>query len=210
MNDTEMSGVGDGTRVPADTGEKDRKTEIREKARSVFLRYGYRKATLDDIGKACGLSKTAIYHYFTDKETVFAEVVRAESVVLLSKMRAAAASTADPKARLAEVIRTRFRAMSEILNEVVGDAGHEVREFLPKAAHAREEFFHEEGKLIEEILEDGGRQGVFRVLRTRNGPLLLIAALQGVENGLAGLSDSLSIEEAIDEMLEILFDGLCR
>ncbi len=44
---------------------------ILEAARGVFARRGYTGASLDEIGRECGLTKGAIYVYFDSKEELF-------------------------------------------------------------------------------------------------------------------------------------------
>lgn len=41
----------------------------------VFRRYGLKKATIDDLCKAAGISRRTLYNYFDDKDTVAATVI---------------------------------------------------------------------------------------------------------------------------------------
>ncbi len=49
------------------------KQRIIDGALKTFLRLGYKKTTMDDIGKDLGVSKGAVYQYFTSKEDLFLE-----------------------------------------------------------------------------------------------------------------------------------------
>ena len=61
------------------TSKKDEnKKKILLAAKDCFERYGFKKTTLDDIGKIIGLNKSSIYHYFENKEQIFIEVVMSE------------------------------------------------------------------------------------------------------------------------------------
>ncbi len=53
----------------------DKKGIIRESLK-VFKAKGYANTTMADIGRACGLLKGSIYHYFSSKETLMEEVIR--------------------------------------------------------------------------------------------------------------------------------------
>ncbi len=46
------------------------KLQILEKATELFLQYGFKSATMDDIAKNMGMSKKTIYKYFKDKDTL--------------------------------------------------------------------------------------------------------------------------------------------
>lgn len=48
-------------------------------AREAFFARGFHAATIEDIAQAAGVSKVTVYSRFGDKETLFEEVIRAES-----------------------------------------------------------------------------------------------------------------------------------
>lgn len=52
---------------------------IVEAARDAFFARGFHAATIEDIAQAAGVSKVTVYSRFGDKETLFEEVIRAES-----------------------------------------------------------------------------------------------------------------------------------
>lgn len=52
---------------------------IVEAARGAFFARGFHAATIEDIAQAAGVSKVTVYSRFGDKETLFEEVMRAES-----------------------------------------------------------------------------------------------------------------------------------
>ncbi len=53
----------------------DRKEEILQAAETVFVRYGFAKATLEDVAYEIGLRKTAIYYYFENRDHLFGEML---------------------------------------------------------------------------------------------------------------------------------------
>ena len=54
-----------------------RRQQILDAAFDAFLRYGYRRTTMDDIAKHVGLSRPTLYLTFPGKEAVFRAVVEA-------------------------------------------------------------------------------------------------------------------------------------
>lgn len=58
--------------------ETNTKVRIREKAKELFLRYGVRSVSMDDIANQLGMSKKTIYQYFTDKNELVDSVVDEE------------------------------------------------------------------------------------------------------------------------------------
>jgi AcrR family transcriptional regulator len=60
------------------TTEGNTKVRIREKAKELFLRYGIRSVSMDDIANQLGMSKKTIYQYYTDKNELVDAVVGEE------------------------------------------------------------------------------------------------------------------------------------
>ncbi|WP_134727814.1 TetR/AcrR family transcriptional regulator [Amycolatopsis nivea] len=54
----------------------DRRTHVLDSALEVFARYGYRKASMDDVAKAADISRPGLYFYFSSKPELFRATVR--------------------------------------------------------------------------------------------------------------------------------------
>ncbi|WP_326983179.1 TetR/AcrR family transcriptional regulator [Chryseobacterium sp. MYb264] len=50
-------------------------TQILKTASALYLKFGMKKVTMDDISKAIGKSRTSIYYYFKNREEVFQAVL---------------------------------------------------------------------------------------------------------------------------------------
>lgn len=50
--------------------KKERRRQILDAAEKVFIRHGFNKACMDDIGAESGLSKGALYWYYTSKDEI--------------------------------------------------------------------------------------------------------------------------------------------
>ena len=198
------------TRKSAASQDSNRSLEISEKARKIFMRHGYRKTTIEDIGKACGLGKAALYYYFPSKEAIFAEVVRIESAEMLGQVRRAVDAVNDPREKLSVMIKTRFKLVSDLMTDIIGkDLGEELAELLPMAAKARQQFFDEEADLLRQILVAGQSLGVFKKIHSSDVPILIISAIRGIELHFAEIQRAPAPEAAIDLMLKLFFEGLC-
>lgn len=58
------------------TTETERRAALVDVAASIFLRYGFRKASMDDVARAARISRQGLYLYFSTKEDLFREVVK--------------------------------------------------------------------------------------------------------------------------------------
>jgi AcrR family transcriptional regulator len=202
------------TKTEAGSGDSEhaaRLGQIRDKARDIFIRHGYRKTTIEDIGKACGLGKAALYYYFSSKEEIFAEVVRTEAEKVLGQIRAAVDAAGDPRAKLVAALRTSFRVVSARIGEIIESrSAAELKQSLPLAARYLRQFLDEEVEILREILKEGGRSGVFKKVSSPSVPLLIIAGLRGVEFHLLDFEDPPQLDDAIDDILKLFLEGICR
>ena len=53
------------------TKADSKRNGILQAALSVVLRYGYNRATMDDIAKECGISRPALYQFFKNKQEIY-------------------------------------------------------------------------------------------------------------------------------------------
>ena len=76
--------------------ETNTKVRIREKAKELFLRYGIRSVSMDDIANQLGMSKKTIYQYFTDKNELVDAVVDGEVTDMQSDCIKCTENARDP------------------------------------------------------------------------------------------------------------------
>jgi AcrR family transcriptional regulator len=65
-------------------------------SRPLFGSYGYANVGTEQIVRAAGVTRGALYHHFADKAALFAAVFEAIEVELLGQIAAAAATDTDP------------------------------------------------------------------------------------------------------------------
>ena len=80
--------------------EDNRKEEILAAARNCFLKYGYEKTTLDDIGGAAGINKVSLYYYYKNKEAMFSEAVFREADEFAAYLKKKTEAIKDCKKRI--------------------------------------------------------------------------------------------------------------
>jgi AcrR family transcriptional regulator len=54
---------------------EDTKARILEKAKDMFMRYGIRSVTMDEVASQCGVSKKTIYQLFDDKDALVESIM---------------------------------------------------------------------------------------------------------------------------------------
>lgn len=75
--------------------EPGRREGILGAARTIFAHYGFRRASLEEISREAGISRTALYHHFRNKEDIFRAMCEGIYARATSRAEEAAASD-DP------------------------------------------------------------------------------------------------------------------
>jgi AcrR family transcriptional regulator len=130
-----------------------RRAAILDAAVRVFSRYGFKKASMDDLARAAGLSRQGLYLHFKTKEGLFKEAV----LRMVGAMRAAGrAELAREERSVEERLLGAFEAGH---GHAIGQAGAEHLSELLEAATALV------GPVLEE-LDKGIVADLARVIRT--------------------------------------------
>jgi AcrR family transcriptional regulator len=149
------------TRRPAARPE-----EVLDAALDLFARKGFAATRMDDIAKAAGLSKAAIYLYFPSKEDVFKALVETRIVVLRDAMAEAVEGMKhDPISGLRHVIRLWSVSSSDsqlaaIPRIILAESARfpELADFYHRVVIARTQ------KVLIELIEAGINKGLFRAI----------------------------------------------
>ncbi|ACU54298.1 transcriptional regulator, TetR family [Acidimicrobium ferrooxidans DSM 10331] len=87
--------------VPSD---EHRRSEIVRAASILFAREGFRGTSMAMLAKAVGLSKPALYHYFSTKESILAAILLDYALDLAEEVEAIGAKEGTAEARLRALI----------------------------------------------------------------------------------------------------------
>ncbi len=161
-------------------GRDDRKRQLLEHAKRLFVRHGYQSTTTEKIARAAGVSEPVLYRHFPSKKALFLEVLQEIREATLDRWRNSNDVDAAPLTRLHAIMSlylgsTRehaleYRIMHRTLVET-DDA--EIQAFLRS-------FYLDNETLLTEVIRDGQQRGVFRdQLDPRVGAWGLIHAALG-------------------------------
>lgn len=158
-----------------------RPDEILDAALAVFSEKGFAAARVEDVARAAGLSKGAVYLYFDSKEALFEALVRrfADQVIAGAVTRFSAMAEDDAEAALRSAVRFLVTLLSDPglsapPRLVLAEAGR----FPAIAALYRREVIAVGQKTIGGLLDAGVTRGQFRavprevVLRAVIGPVM--------------------------------------
>lgn len=181
-----------------------RRIEVLHAALRAFRDRGYHATTLDDIAERLGVGKTALYHYFPDKEAIL-YACHQESLTELDRIIRGARRYASATERLAYVIREHVRVMTDTLEgsplafEVPALATE--RQRLIIAARDRYE------RALRRMIDEGIAAGEFRGVE----PKIAVFAILGAVNWIARWyrpEGTLTAQELGRQFAEHLVGGL--
>jgi len=102
---------------------------ILHRSAQLFARFGYSGASISRIAEACSMSKALLYHYYSDKEAVLFDILRAHLEDLVAGVERAVRAPGDPAQRVHAIAAALLEAYRD------ADAEHQVQlanlKFLP-------------------------------------------------------------------------------
>jgi len=154
-----------------------RRAEILHAALRAFREKGYHATTLDDIAEHLGVRKTALYHYFPDKQSILLECHR-ESLSELDRILREAQLLRSAREQLAHIIREHVQVMTDTLQgsplafEVTAFADVHRKEMM----QARDRFEH----AVRRIIDRGIRRREFRKVDSKVAAFAILGAINWI------------------------------
>lgn len=175
-------------------------------AQETFKKFGFRKTTMDEIAYAARKGKSSLYYYFKSKEEVFREVVEREANTLRFQILEAISAETDPKTQLRKYIITRMDGFKKMANFYVAIKDDYLSN-LDFIETVRKKYDEEEIAIVSSILQNGIEKKIFRNLDVPLTSKTIAVIMKGLEIPLF-ITDDVSIEGNVDELLEILYFGI--
>ncbi|PZO55655.1 MAG: TetR family transcriptional regulator [Alphaproteobacteria bacterium] len=192
-----------------------RPEEILDAALAEFTERGFEAARMEDIAKAAGISKAAIYLYFPSKMAVLEALIEAKVSPLAARAQAlAAAGVADPLMALRMLATAAAHHMADpkviaVPRLVISIAGR----FPEIADYYRTHVVAKARAALESLIDAGKAKGVIRDVDTKAatrafiGPFFFEAMWTHVLRGETALGDP---QNLIEQQFDILLNGLER
>ncbi len=187
----------------------NRKGIIVDIAQELFSRFGFLKTTIDEIAKAARMGKASLYHYFRNKEDIFREVINKESEILSSKIREAVNKEETPQGKIKAFIITRMKYLNELVN-IYAALKDEYLTHYAFIEKARENNYKEEIETVKAILDEGIAKKIFIAPDVELTSFAIISALKGLEYPWTMKIPVPELEDNLNKLLEILFDGIVK
>ena len=154
------------------------KERILAEAEQLFLKYGVRSVTMEDIAKPLGISKKTIYQHFTDKEDILFQVVQYRILHDQSEVTCMAIDASNPVEEILVVLDMMRKHADKISPNLMMD----IQRHYPQAYDLYRQ--HKENYIMRSILENiqkGIAQGLYRA--DMNPAILARMRIEQIELG---------------------------
>jgi AcrR family transcriptional regulator len=189
-----------------------RREQILEAATSVFARYGFHKARMDDIVEEAGLSKGAVYWYFDSKDEIIAEILERFLKRELNNLQFFLDERKSAGTRLKEIaqhLAGEFEKMAELMPIAYEFYAAATRE--EKIRQSINAYFDDYHQLLRGLIRQGIQEGEFRDVDPDQVATSLIALFEGLillwVIGALDM-DSCSISNRAQSALRLVLKGL--
>jgi TetR/AcrR family transcriptional regulator len=160
--------------------KKSKMTERRilNAAQERFARFGYSKATMDEIAGDVQMGKASLYYYYPTKEKLFQAVIESEQNEFIKEIETIISKPISASKKLIDYVDKRFYYFEKFLN--LGTLHlHSMMDNHSIHQNYFKEFNQKELRLLSSIIEDGIKSKEFRHNLTKDLPMVILRAQQG-------------------------------
>ena len=144
----------------ANTKEKDKHSRIIEAAIRIFAQKGYFHSKISDVAQAAGVAEGTIYLYFKSKEDLLISIFEHSMDQFIQKGREEVSQGKTPEEKLRRFVSLHlglvqeYQDLSHVLQLELRQSSKFMKEYKPNK-------FFDYVHIIEEIIQEGQKQGVF-------------------------------------------------
>ncbi len=183
------------------------KEQIIQAAHKVFKRFGFNKASMNDIAGESSKSRRTIYTHFTGKEGVFRAVIDAEVQKLADKLLNLIKQPIHPKEKLRQYMTIRMTTLKDLTiyyealrQDIAGNLG-----FMESI---RKEYDEMEINMIKSILDEGNASKHFSIDDTQVVAEAILLATKGFELPIFMGRTDYDLNRLINPLIELLYEGI--
>jgi len=187
-----------------------RKNQIIKAAVKEFSNRGFHETEMEDIAKTAGVSKGTLYNYFDSKNDLFLSTIDWGLSGLIGKVYESLQEINDPVLKLERALEVylnylrKNKSLFKILYRYKDVFREDMRTKFGKRHTAH--FF-----LLEDILNEGIKKGVFRQFDAKSASLALAGGIMhSLMQGELELKDKRSVTEQTKQFKDLVFYGIIK
>ena len=192
--------------MPATTTGEQTEKAIREAAVRVIAKHGFQAASLREIAKEVGIRAPSLYNYIKSKEKLLYELLKEPLQAMIAEYRTLTAGITDPVTRMQIFTQVHLNFhLNSRLEVFIGNM--ELRSLTGPHYRTITALREEYAQLLQKIIQDGVKEGVFTAPEPRVVALVMLGMLSGVCNWYKP-DGPMSSEEMMRLHLDLAFRAL--
>lgn len=172
-----------------------------------FIRFGYSKTTLSGIAEEIGKQKSAIYYYYKNKEDIFNSIVGLEAARLFEDLEKIILSKEEELVVFQRYVASRVHSMYNVASRYKL-LKEEIFFLLPQIEMARSVYHEREISLLEDFLNKGVSNHVFKKSDTHLMAKVIVNTLKGLEIPMFVKNEFKADAREIDILASIFMNGI--
>ncbi len=184
--------------------------KITDTAAELFHRKGYRSTTLDDVSKELGITKAALYHYVSSKEKLLSRIYIQALENIFRNTDKIAGKELPPDVRLRLIIQNHIKGIIIQSISMFSVFFTEENQLPEKEFRKIRREKRKYTRIVEEIIEEGISQGLFRKSDPKLQAFALIGMCNWVYKWYKPGPDSYTPEQIADYFVNLLERGYLK
>ena len=181
-------------------------------ARQLFARIGVENTTMNDIAMASEKGRRTLYTYFNNKTEIYNAVIESELNLLYRSLETVTYKNLPADEKLLEFILIRLESIKNVVFRNGTLRANFFRDIW-RVENVRKSFDLKEIACIQNILEDGIRQGIFEIPDPHTMAIVLHHAFKGLEvpyirGTMSGFTSS--NKSGVNSIINLLYNGIKR
>jgi len=190
--------------IKSDSSASER-DKIFNYAKSLFLKEGFYKITMDNLAAGLKISKKTIYKYFGSKEVLIKSIVESIKNEMSGKLDNIKKSNDTAILKLINLNKLLSKMFIELDDRWIND----LRIHLPSLWKEIDEFRTKRlNGTFSTIINEGQKGKLIKNIPAKMVVMIFLSTLRGVINNEFLLNSKLSYKDAIETSLRILFTGI--
>ncbi len=184
--------------------------KITDTAAELFHRKGYRSTTLDDVSKELGITKAALYHYVSSKEKLLSRIYIQALENIFRNTDKIAGKELPPDRKLRLIIQNHIKGIIIQSISMFSVFFTEENQLPEKEFRKIRREKRKYTRIVEEIIEEGISQGLFRKSDPKLQAFALIGMCNWVYKWYKPGPDSYTPEQIADYFVSLLERGYLK
>ena len=181
---------------------------ILEVATGLFLQYGYKRTTVEDIATAAGIAKGSLYLHFKSKDDVFGAASRRMCRRVLDAMRREAEAGGSVERRLTAVILVAALYVWDFCHQAP-HAPQLWAEVVTAAATYALEAYAEGRRIVADLVAEGQASGELAAVHDPEAVAMLVQlATQAFDPPFLLIDNREQIERQVPQLVGLLIHGM--